>query len=255
MKKTLIALVALSGLASAATNDQYGDVTGTWVTYSGSWSTTETSASIGTGWGGATALYLLDNAITLEQHERVLFSYTYTNPATTQNSIYGITLRGASGAQAIVFGNTDYGNANIAISAAPLAATGYADCTAKDTELPVGTAQALRGNHGNSGDRFQDVTFAAANTIDVSVPVSYTVDSEIAFDTTLGQFVLTSTVGENTVKLELGNSVSFNTIVFATDGNNQQTFSNLSLQFLPEPATATLSLLALAGLAARRKRR
>lgn len=254
MKKTLIALVALSGLALAATNDQYGDVSGTWVTYSGSWATTDTSASVGSGWGGATALYKLDDAITLAQHERVLFSYTYTNPATTQNSIYGVTLRGASGAQAIVFGNTGYHDSNIAIAAAPLASEGYANCSAIDTDLPAGTAQALRADHGNSGDRFQDVTFAAENTIALSLPVSYTVDSEIAFDRTLGQFVLTATVGEDTVKLELGNSVSFDTIVFATDGNNTQTYSNISLQHLPEPATATLSLLALAGLCARRRR-
>ena len=36
---------------------------------------------------------------------------------------------------------------------------------------------------------------------------------------------------------------------------NEAVASNLNLQFIPEPATATLSLLALAGLAARRRRK
>ena len=36
---------------------------------------------------------------------------------------------------------------------------------------------------------------------------------------------------------------------------NEAVASNLNLQFVPEPATATLSLLALAGLAARRRRK
>ena len=42
---------------------------------------------------------------------------------------------------------------------------------------------------------------------------------------------------------------------FAPDQNNYLRPTTLSAVLIPEPATATLSLLALAGLAARRRRR
>ena len=60
-------------------------------------------------------------------------------------------------------------------------------------------------------------------------------------------------------------NLSFSSLVISTDGGHQgpsyATLSDLSVTtvatetVVPEPATATLSLLALAGLAARRRRK
>ena len=43
-------------------------------------------------------------------------------------------------------------------------------------------------------------------------------------------------------------------LTYANGASANYTFSNMSIKAIPEPATATLSLLALAGLAARRRR-
>ena len=59
---------------------------------------------------------------------------------------------------------------------------------------------------------------------------------------------------------DLGSSYTLNKISVASAGNNnewqsQPSFSNMQLTVVPEPTTATLSLLALMGLAARRRRK
>lgn len=61
--------------------------------------------------------------------------------------------------------------------------------------------------------------------------------------------------------IDLGDNVSINNVLLQLDGpNNVSTvpfISNLSMSayLIPEPATASLSLLGLAGLAMRRRRR
>ncbi len=94
-------------------------------------------------------------------------------------------------------------------------------------------------------------------TADYGIIASYTISSD-GTDT----FIIIDYDGENeyTTDLTIRNFViDVNKLTFAD--NNEMVFSNASLTIggttysVPEPTTATLSLLALAGLAARRRRK
>ncbi len=92
-----------------------------------------------------------------------------------------------------------------------------------------------------------------------------TLTTKIKWDATKSQFVATLSYGENDTQLaayDLGTSYTLEKLVFSQDGSSYQTISNLKIVVsqaapsgnIPEPTTATLSLLALAGLCARRRR-
>lgn len=91
----------------------------------------------------------------------------------------------------------------------------------------------------------------------------YCISSEMtaAGDYTLSVYENGNLIVQGTGKPTFGNPQNFKLSfggAFGIDGTNMVgTFSNVALynQIIPEPATATLSLLALAGLAARRRRR
>lgn len=99
-------------------------------------------------------------------------------------------------------------------------------------------------------------TNKAANT-----PI--TISGLSSYDTVSGTYSLTLSIGEDTHTITGLENLNVVKLSFSGDGTNKQnntdvtnvTFSALSLTgATPEPATATLSLLALAGLAARRRR-
>lgn len=90
----------------------------------------------------------------------------------------------------------------------------------------------------------------AGSTITISGSTKYNAET--------GHHVLTLMCGDKSTTLDLGETVDVTRISFGGDGGNNQTnfiVSNLSLYTVPEPATVTLSLLALAGLATRRRRK
>lgn len=69
---------------------------------------------------------------------------------------------------------------------------------------------------------------------------------------TLNGTDLTVTAGDFTGTYTVANNYTFTTAGFTMDGSQNVTTKGVTI--VPEPATATLSLLALAGLAARRRR-
>lgn len=102
-----------------------------------------------------------------------------------------------------------------------------------------------------SGTRINPTVLANSTDLNVSGTISYT---------------LTMNGGNMTVDAALSNGatwsttitgledVTFNKLGFMTDGA-VGTAGVMNITVIPEPATATLSLLALAGLAARRRRK
>ena len=101
--------------------------------------------------------------------------------------------------------------------------------------------------------------------VKTSVTLSYVADVNTTGSVVGGTFTITS--GENTKTIVMNNAdlLVYTSLKndegtrFYTDGGKQKFYdisvSQLSNRVVPEPATATLSLLALCGLAARRRRK
>lgn len=98
-------------------------------------------------------------------------------------------------------------------------------------------------------------TFTANATMNskfVVNPNSFTLT--VLCDQTKNEFVGTMSMGDKSESISLGETFTVNNVVatFVTANTAQVTDLSLSIKTIPEPATATLSLLALCGLAARR---
>lgn len=87
----------------------------------------------------------------------------------------------------------------------------------------------------------------------------YTFTTSVEWDTTKSQFVADVKLGNTSlISYNLGESYTLDKLIFSMDcDDGTQTVSGVSVvaNIVPEPTTATLSLLALAGLAARRRRK
>lgn len=241
-------LVAGSALANASAEkaDLGNGITGTWTEYNmnDSITTTTDSVTLPNTWGGATAWITLDSAIDLAQDQTLTFDYTYTS--TTNNGIYSISFLGNGGESAFMIGNTEYANRDLAAASTTLGTTGfYQD-----------KAQSIRFNAGNSSDRFQVVT-ASDTTVNLGT-VSYgAVNATIAWNAVSSSFEMTLKTGDQSATLDLGDSVKFDTISFAADGNVSQAITGISLNIIPEPSAfgllAGLGALALVGTRRRRR--
>lgn len=98
-----------------------------------------------------------------------------------------------------------------------------------------------------------------AFSTDKAVNTPITISGLSSYDAISGTYSLTLSIGEDSHTITGLENLNVVQLSFSGDGTNNQsnnvTFSALSLTgATPEPATATLSLLALAGLAARRRR-
>lgn len=216
-------------------------VTGKWYQYGdNAITTTVNSVSLPQTWGGATGWVVFSDAITMTQKDTLTLSFTMDSPAT--DGVLALTLQGDNGKTAVTIGNTGYGSRNIAAASATLATTGF--------YWPG--AQTIVFDAGNSTDRFQKVTPASDDIIATSSTSGLGVVATISHNGE--QFVMDLTADNTTVTLDLGSELSFNSLVVTGSANTAQAVNNISLTVVPEPATATLSLLALAGLAARRRR-
>ncbi len=109
--------------------------------------------------------------------------------------------------------------------------------------------------HEDDG-KVRDVSFTLGGDFDGSVVETFTgKDNEVKFRNTDTDATISFTAP---VTIDAGKDVSF-TLTVANGGENGGSFVGLkgatfTSVTIPEPATATLSLLALAGLAARRRR-
>ena len=198
-------------------------------------------------WGGPTAWIVLDNSITLGQNQVLTFSYNYDYGI---NSIYGISFFNGqyNSNPGLLIGTTDYGSSTLAATMV----------TEKQTSGQYfGYAQALRFNVGNSSDRFQGVSYNADTMANVTLgSTGALTTAEIAWNSIANQFELTLSSGDSTDSVLIGESFTFDRLIFAADGAVPQSITNMAMSIttVPEPATASLSLLGLAALMMRRRR-
>ena len=274
MKKTIVTLMAMSAVASAATNEPLKDTTTTaadgetlaagakgWITgekYNHSMTIDATNNSItnsDSDWNGDAATYRFSQVLTLAHTEKLEFSFDFTRSAS--NTVQSLTLVGTT--QAVVIG---HGN--------------YADNTNLHVGISTNVANATTGEgaHGYVFAGTANQGFIANTSIGATLtggmPVATSkITGSVAWDGDSYMLTLeSSSVNEGTdpLKYDLGTKFDVRDLVFTFDGQNATTLKGLTMSInpiptqnpdstIPEPATATLSLLALAGLAVRRRRK
>ena len=250
MKKTIIALMALAGVAAAETTDLLAS--------DANWKFSDSDISIKDGvldntghWNRGYANYVLPNAITLNSNLSLELSYTITF---TNSSDVAATVALHSSSDVLAFGAKTYNGGN------------------NDAPLYIGYTTAADAINANAitfqgkdayGYNFASATIDTGKTVSVAwaAAVSHDIMETIAWDDTKQKFIATISIDGKVAGTQiLGDSYTLEKISVATAGNNtgwrsQPSFSNMQLKVIPEPATATLSLLALAGLAMRRRRK
>ena len=246
MKKTIIALLALAGVAGADTVNPLTDLN--WQLGQGT-SITDTKEMFYWGGGSTWAVYgseaALANSITLQQNQVLTFSYTVNMSG--GDSVTTFSLLGSNGAVSM---GTAYK---------------YQDKDTTRSAIRLGSSGEINNRYviSNSGDRDGVSYIRGENFTELTTPASantpYTLTFIVTYDQTAGQFVgtLGYSLSTDVKQINLGNEFNVNKIAATFDGNTQTYVSNMSLSVvtIPEPTTATLSLLALAGLAVRRRRK
>ncbi len=252
MKKTLITLLALAGVAAADT------VTIAPLTSSEGWTVGHQNTSKSTNavldttaatltltnadWSRGYGVYTLADAITLtNEADRLTVSFTIN---TTQlNSLVTGTLVGSD--KAITLGHGSYADSGIN------GGNGIQSGISTDT-----TGVFYNMQSSNTGGVFVTPDKTVDNSFTANTPLTLT--TTVEWNTTKSQFVASLSYGQTSLtSYDLGTSYTLDKLVFSLDGNSTQTVSGVSVSanLVPEPATTTLSLLALAGLAARRRRK
>ena len=225
MKKTLIALISMAGAAAAAVTDGYltNPDALTWETL------TLTSPANGVLSTGNSAIDWSEDTGAQEKSWELSF---VLDPSRLSNQYLFGTVKDNSGANGYTLSITQEGAISL-------------NQNKSNSILTVGTYTAE--------DTAVNVTLTFVNYYD-----------EVSNAEAGGEFTLT--VGESSGSIEISQAVAAYTTFNKGSNNNIWTnggaekLSNVTLKqggymIIPEPATATLSLLALAGLAARRRRK
>lgn len=248
MKRTLVLVAVMASAATAAEPVVYDSL----LSSSEGWTlgtirdgrqkfTIDTTAQsltlTNSNWGQAYANYSLPTTLTATESLGIGFSFDVKINDTDSSltfSLVGTT-------QAITLGtsyNANAGNILLGTSTA-IGSTVFSFNSDWGTGTGVVTSSSSIAGVATAG-----------STITISGSTKYNAET--------GHHVLTLMCGDKSTTLDLGESVDVTRISFGGDGGNSRTnfvVSNLSLYTVPEPATATLSLLALAGLATRRRRK
>ena len=259
MKKTIIALLALGGLASAAITDAVqssvssGDTTVSLDILAQDWTTgsrlgrpTWVKDDAGdltltnSNWSQAYAIHDLSTNVT------GVWTLTTSVYRPSNTAGFSITLVGLD--KALTIGTQDYGSG-----------TSYYGTTTNVTANGYSFQDALGEI---SGTKVENSTKGAENvfnnnqTANISASTALDNDNNVLLTLTLDG---TADVTPYTTTINMGKGFTLDKIVVWGDGANGTAnwkVTDLNLTYsVPEPTTATLSLLALAGLAARRRRK
>lgn len=258
MKKTIITLLTLAGVAAAA--DEYKTTeynsllssTDGWSAYSnGSTATVSSYLTTTSGtfngpnnWTNPSIKYAFDTPLTLAAGATLAqleFSYTF---AVGSNA--AATLTFVTDSMAIVTGSGWYDGAG----------------NANGHTAGFGTTTDTSANFYNFKDT--DTGKKVAKTDNYTMVYDYesgsktlTVEGSIKYSD--AGYILSMTCGDSAAQtLNLGQSLNINSIILSGNGGGGSSISGVEIShtaLIPEPTTATLSLLALAGLAARRRRK
>lgn len=248
MKKTLVLFAVMAAAATAAEPVVYDSLLSSsegWtlgsIRGSSNLFTIDTGANTLTltnsNWSQAYANYSLPTTLTATESQGIGFSFDVKINDTDSSltfSLVGTT-------QAITLGTSYRANAGNILLGTSSAINSTVFSFNSDWESGTGVVTSSTSITGVA---------TAGSTITISGSTKYNAET--------GHHVLTLMCGDKSTTLDLGETVDVTRISFGGDGGNNQTnfiVSNLSLYTVPEPATVTLSLLALAGLATRRRRK
>ena len=246
MKKTIIALLTLAGIAAGETvtlsplseTSGWTDVTfrenrGAWVHTEGGTLTLDDS-----NWGQAVSTYDLSTNL----GGPLTFQFDVSRGSVSA----GISITFIGTEKTLTIGTKSYGDGTVFY--------GVSDNVAADSYY--------------LGDKWDQGISVSATTL-LSAAFNYNAKASFQGSTSVnegGDTILTLNVSSTTAQapatatINLGKDFVLDKIMFCGDGDNNAkgiwTVSNMSVTGnIPEPTTATLSLLALAGLAARRRRK
>ena len=251
MKKTIIALMALAGVAVADTVITGADLT--WDISTPNKDCTKVDSGnltySGGGWWVNGPTGTLTQSITLGLDQVLEFSYSCD--FSSSDSVLTLALANNNGA--VVMGKTYNNEVRLGTTTetGDAVARGYAFANTNNNGAVANITSFTALKDGANNVSFVVNSGSTVNTNDVTFTVAY--------NTTLSQFVGTLAYDGYTAKINLGETFSVNAITATFDGDSSFVghVSDIQLKVttVPEPTTATLSLLALAGLAARRRRR
>lgn len=261
MKKTFITLLALAGVAMGETTDLLASST--------DWTFSSSSISLNDGvlkatghWGGPYAYYTLGTPITLNSNTSLELSYTMSFESCSDVA-GSVTLHSSS--DVLAFGAKTYNGSD---KDAPF-------CIGYSTEADAISANAVTFTQGHNNYYKLTSYTETSETVGlieekdgdnetIHTKVSHTIKETITWSDAEQKFVATIYIdGAEAGTQIMGDSYVLNKISVVSESdlwkNSQPAYSNMQLTIstnaVPEPATATLSLLALAGLAARRRRK
>lgn len=257
MKKTLIALMALAGVALGET----GTIEKTYTPLNGtdhwthntlnhtSWEYTEATQTLTfsptKASGAAVSTFTLSDALFAEEATPLTFSFSITRGSSTA----GVSFAIVGNNYAIVVGTKDYGSGELfSAITEDLSATAY---YCSNTWSNTGVKDV-----GGSSLLTSCLNYNATATITGTATINAEGNTILTLNATS-----TSATGTGSVEYNLGKDFAINKLVIGADNaqfsDGVWSVSGIELtgRIIPEPATATLSLLALAGLAARRRRK